>query len=687
MTSGDSMERRSVRVEREGSVAVIVIDNPPVNAGAHAVRQGLLAAVREVGADKAVVAAVLVGAGRTFVAGADIREFGGPLAEPTMPAVVAAIMDSPKPFVAALHGSALGGGFELALACDARIAAPGTRVGLPEVTLGMIPGAGGTQHLPRIVGTAAAIGIVCSGRHVKADEALRLGLIDRIAQGDPRKEAVAMAPGTAKRRLRDAAVPAEDPAKVEEAAQAALKSGRKRPQVVAAIEALRAAATMPYAEALARERAVFQELRASPESAALRHLFFAEREAAKVPGIEAATPREIASVGIIGAGTMGAGIAMAFADAGLEVQLVEVDPAALERGMGRIRKQYEGGKLEPAEGQRRLARIHPSTELGRVAATDLVIEAVFEDMGVKKELFGKLDALVKPGAVLATNTSYLDVNEIARATRRPQDVVGLHYFSPANVMRLLEIVRGDATAPDVLATALAVARRIRKLPVVARVGDGFIGNRIFSKYRAQAEFIAEEGAWPEEVDAALEGFGFPMGPFAVSDLAGLDVAWRNRRRLDATRDPRERYSAVADRLVEMKRYGQKTGAGWYRYAPGARRGQPDPEVRAMIEAASAEKGIRRRAFTSEEIVWRILVTMVNEASLLLDEGVAQRPSDVDLVLVNGYGFPRHEGGPLFWASRQDPARLTATLEAIAAATGYGFKKGNPARFAAAGAES
>ena len=381
---------------------------------------------------------------------------------------------------------------------------------------------------------------------------------------------------------------------------------------------------------------------------------------------------------------MGVGIAMAFADAGIDVQLVEADPAALERGMGRIREQYEGGKLDPAEGQRRLARIHPSTELGRVAATDLVIEAVFEDMGVKKELFGKLDALVKPGAVLATNTSYLDVNEIARATRRPQDVVGLHYFSPANVMRLLEIVRGDATAPDVLATALAVARRIRKLPVVARVGDGFIGNRIFSKYRQQAEFIAEEGAAPEEVDAALEGFGFPMGPFAVSDLAGLDVAWRNRRRLDATRDPRERYSAVADKLVEMKRYGQKSGAGWYRYAPGARRGQPDPEVRAMIEAASAEKGIRRRGFTAEEIVWRILVTMVNEASLLLDEGVAQRPSDVDLVLVNGYGFPRHEGGPLFWASRQDPARLTATLEAIAAATGHGFKKGNPARFAAGG---
>jgi 3-hydroxyacyl-CoA dehydrogenase len=663
------MEHKPVRIERDGDVAVIVIDNPPVNASSHAVRQGLLAAIREVDGDKGTAGAVIIGAGRTFVAGADIREFGRPLADPQMPVVVAAIMDSPKPFVAALHGSALGGGFELALACDARIAAPGTRVGLPEVTLGMIPGAGGTQHVPRIVGIAAAIGIVCSGRHVKADEAQRLGLVDRIAQGDLRKEAVAMAPGTAKRRLREAAVPADDAAKVEEAAQAALKAGRKRPQVLAGIEAVKMSATKPYAEALAHERDAFQKLRASPEAAALRHLFFAEREAVKVPGIGAATPREVKTVGIVGAGTMGVGIAIAFADAGIDVELVEADPAALERGMARVK--------DPA-------RIHPSTELGRVAATDLVIEAVFEDMGVKTELFGRLDAILKPGAILATNTSYLDVNAIARATRRPHDVIGLHFFSPANVMKLLEIVRGDATAPDVLATALAVARRIRKLPVVARVGDGFIGNRIFFKYRQQAEFMVEEGAAAEEVDAALEGFGFPMGPFAVSDLAGLDIAWRNRRRLDATRDPRERYSTIADKLVEMKRYGQKTGAGWYRYAPGARRGQPDPEVRALVEAASAEKGVARRAFTPEEIVWRVLVTMVNEASLLLDEGVAQRPSDVDLVLVNGYGFPRHEGGPLFWASRQDPKRLQSTLEAIATATGFGFRKGDPARFAAGG---
>jgi 3-hydroxyacyl-CoA dehydrogenase len=649
-----------VRLEREGTVAVVVMDNPPVNASSHAMREGLLDAVRAVDADREITAAVLIGAGNTFVAGADIREFGKPTVPPALPVVITAIMDSPKTFVAALHGSALGGGFELALGCDARIAAPGTQVGLPEVGLGMIPGAGGTQHLPRIVGTATAIGIICSGRRLGADEALRLGLVDRIAQGDLRREAVDLARTAAKRPVRDRAVPAEDAAKIEEAAAAALKAGRKRPQVVAAIEAVKSAAATPYAQAIAREREVFEKLRDSPEAAALRHLFFAERDAAKVPGIEGAKPREVNTVGIIGAGTMGVGIAMAFADAGIDVQLVEADPAALERGMGRVR--------DPS-------RIHPSTDLERVADCDVVIEAVFEDMGVKTELFRRLDAMVKPGAVLATNTSYLDVDEIARATQRPQDVVGLHFFSPANVMRLLEIVRGAATSPEVLATALAIARRIRKLPVVARVGDGFIGNRIFSRYRTQAEFMLEEGAYPEEVDAALEGFGFPMGPFAVSDLAGLDIAWRNRRRLDATRDPRSRYCAISDRLVEMKRFGQKSGAGWYRYAPGARRGQPDPEVRALIDAASKEKGFTRRSFSAGEILWRLLVTMVNEASLLLDEGVAQRPSDVDLVLVNGYGFPRHEGGPLFWASRQDPARLTAALDGIAAASGHGFRKG------------
>jgi 3-hydroxyacyl-CoA dehydrogenase len=651
----------AVTIEREGDVAVVVIDNPPVNAGSHAVRQGLMEAVAKIDADASIRGAVVIGAGTTFVAGADIREFGKPLQDPHLPAVIDAMANSPKTFVAAIHGAALGGGFELALGCDARVAAPGAIVGLPEVTLGIIPGAGGTQAVPRLVGQAAAIEMICGAKRIKAEAARDMGLVDRVA-ADFRAEAVAMARKAPKRRIRDLAVPAGDPAKIEEASAAALKAGRKRPHIVAAIEAVKAAAAMPYAEGVAREREIFQKLRASPEAAALRHLFFAEREAAKVPGIEGAQPRPVKKVGVLGAGTMGAGIAICFVEGGYDTILVEVDPAALERGLKRMKDHA--------------SKVTATSRLEDVADCDLVVEAVFEDMAVKKEVFAKLDAIVKAGAILATNTSYLDIDEIARATKRPGDVLGLHFFSPANVMKLLEVVRGAATAPEVLATGLAVARKIRKLPVVARVGDGFIGNRIFSNYRTQAEFMVEEGAWPEDVDAAIESFGFAMGPFAVADLAGLDIAYRNRRRLDATRDPKARYSRISDRLVESKRHGQKTGAGWYRYAEGARRGQPDPEVRPLIEAASAEKGITRRAFTAEEIRWRLLATMVNEAAQLLAEGVAQRPSDVDLVFVNGYGFPRHEGGPLFWARQQDRARLEAAIDDLERATGPGFRRGD-----------
>ncbi len=679
----------AVAIERVGAVAVVVIDNPPVNAASHAVRLGLLDAVAEIDGDPAITAAVVIGAGTTFVAGADIREFGKPLQEPQLPRVLDAIAVCSKPFVAALHGAALGGGFELALGCDARVASPGTIVGLPEVSLGIIPGAGGTQHVPRLVGRIAAIEMICAAKRIAADKALAMGLIDAVAEGDLRSAAVAHAAGMkAKRRLRDLPVPAEDAAAIEAAAQAALKAGRKRPQVQAAIDAVKLSAELPYAAAMVREREIFQQLRNGPEAAALRHLFFAEREAAKVPGMEGAKSREVRRVAVIGAGTMGAGIAMCFIEAGLPVTLVEAEGAALERGMARIRKEYErsvaSGKLDAAELERRIARLAPTTELASVKDADLVIEAVFEDMAIKKELFAKLDALAKPGALLATNTSYLDVDEIASATGRPEDVLGLHFFSPANVMRLLEVVRADKTAPEVLATAMAVAKKIRKLPVVARVGDGFIGNRIWGAYRQQTDFMVEDGALPQEVDAAIEGFGFAMGPFAVSDLAGLDIAFRNRRRLDATRDPRARYFEVSDQLCELKRYGQKSGAGWYRYAEGARRGQPDPEVTALVEKASAAKGIRRRAFTAEEIRWRALATMANEAAQLLDEGVAMRASDVDLVLVNGYGFPRHEGGPLFWAARQDPARLGQVLDEIAQSTGHGFRRGDVARWAKKG---
>ena len=451
-----------------------------------------------------------------------------------------------------------------------------------------------------------------------------------------------------------------------------------------AITAVRNAAHMPFAEALAEERAIFQRLRESEEAAALRYLFFAERQAARVADLGETTTRPIAQVGIVGAGTMGAAIAVCFLDAGLPVSLVERDAQSLERGVDRVRAVYQRlsqtGRITAQEMERRLARLTSGVGLDRLSQVDLVIEAVFEDMDLKKGVFRDLDGVLKPGAVLASNTSYLDLDALAAATRRPSDCVGLHFFSPANVMRLLEIVRGRATASDVLATTLAVAKTIRKLPVVARVGEGFIGNRIYSAYRTQCELMLEEGAYPAEVDTALVAFGLAMGPFAVGDLSGLDIAWRTRQRLAATRDPKARHPEILDRLCELGRFGQKTGAGWYRYAEGARRGQSDPEVHALIEKVSQEKGIARRPFTAEQIQWRALAAMINEAALLLAEGIAARPSDVDLVLVNGYGFPAHKGGPLFWASRRERKDVVAALDALAAASGDGLRRGNVEKY-------
>ncbi len=674
-----------VRVEREGRIAVIVIDNPPVNAGSTAVRAGLLDAVREVTRDPALDAAVLIGAGTTFVAGSDIREFGQPLEEPQLPQVLAEIAASPKPFVAAIHGAALGGGFELALACDARVAASDALVGLPEVTLGMIPGAGGTQHVPRLVGIAKAIELVCAGRRVPATEAVRIGLVDALVEADLRGGAIAHAASSSmrKRPLGREPVPADPQGAIDAAEKHALRAGKARPQVVAAIAAIKDAAAMPYPQALARERAVFQQLREGPEAAALRYLFFAEREADKVPGVDPDAARPIAHVGIVGAGTMGVGIAMCFANAGIGVKLVDQDRASVARGLDRIRERFgasvAAGRLDPQEAERRINRIAAGTELAALARADLVIEAVFEDMDLKLEFFRRLGAIARPEALLATNTSYLDVNRMAEASGRPQDVLGLHFFNPAEVMRLLEIVRADETSVQALATATRLARKLRKLAVVAKSSEGFIGNRLYAAYRRQCEFMLEEGAYPEEVDAALEAFGFAMGPFAVADASGLDIAWRMRQRLAATRDPRERYSSIADRLCEQGRLGRKTGAGWYRYGPDAKKGSPDPQVRALIENASRERGITRRGLEPAEIQWRALAALLNEAQLLLAEGVAQRPSDVDLALVNGYGFPRHEGGILFWAARQDPARVQAAIDELERASGFGFRRAEPYR--------
>jgi len=667
-----------IRTEAIGDVLLIELANPPINAGSLGVRLGLMGAINQLMADPALRAGVIVGGGKTFMAGSDLREFGQPLEEPQLPGVLAAIEACSKPVVAALHGAALGGGLELALACDARIALAGTLLGLPEVTLGIIPGAGGTQRLPRRTGQVRAVEMICSGERIRAEAARALGLVDEVVAADLQAHAVALArnlPG--KCRISEEAVPEQTSAQIEQAEQAALRAGKRRPAVLAAIAAIKNAAGLPFAEGLARERAVFQHLRTSTEAFALRHQFFAEREAVRLPADVQAAPRPVQTVAIIGAGTMGTGIAIAALDAGLAVLLLEQDAAALERGRQRVVDHYQArvaaGKLEAQVAAGHAARLHPTTDWLRLAEVDLVIEAVFEDLAVKQSVFRQIDVHARPGAVLATNTSYLDVDAIAGATSRPQDVLGLHFFSPAQVMKLLEVVRGAQTAPDVLATGMALGQKLRKLPVLCGNAFGFIGNRIYNAYRKQCEFMLEDGAWPEEVDQALQAFGFAMGPFSVADLSGLDIAWRMRKAQAATRDPRERYVAILDELCELGRLGRKSGAGYYTYADGKQNKTTDAAVRSIIEAASTRRGLQRRPLAAAQIQRRALLAMVNEAALLLAEGVAQRAGDVDVVLVQGYGFPRWEGGPVFWARQQDRAQLEGDLQALAAAAGHAFR--------------
>jgi len=668
----------AVRTEAINHVLLIEINNPPINAGWQAVRSGLLDAIQHLSGDPDLNAAVIIGGGTTFVAGADLREFGQPLQEPQLPAVIAAIEACSKPVVAALHGAALGGGLELALGCDARIALAGTVLGLPEVTLGIIPGAGGTQRLPRRTGLARALQMVCRGERIKAAQAQSLRLIDQVVDSELQEHALALASSMAARkcRIRDESPPAEDAAVVEQAAQAAMRAGKGRPAVLAAIEAVRNATRMPFDEALAREREVFQQLRVSTEAAALRHQFFAEREAVRLPAQVKGQARELRTVAIIGAGTMGTGIAIASLDAGLSVVLLEQDAAALERGRRRVVDHCQGrvaaGKLTAGDAAAREARLDPGKDWAALKKADLVIEAVFEDLAVKLDVFKTIDTHARAGAVLATNTSYLDVDAIANATSRPQDVLGLHFFSPANVMKLLEVVRGAKTSPDVLATGMALGKTLRKMPVLTGNAFGFIGNRIYNAYRKQCEFMLEDGAWPEDVDSALQAFGFAMGPFAVADLSGLDIAWRMRKAQAATRDPRERYVAILDQLCELGRLGRKTGAGYYRYEEGKQVKTTDDVVRGIIEQASAQRGITRRSIRAEEIQRRALLAMVNEAALLLADGVAQRASDIDVVLVQGYGFPRWQGGPVFWARQQDRSLMENELQKLAAISGHGF---------------
>jgi 3-hydroxyacyl-CoA dehydrogenase len=668
-----------VSITRKGAVAVVAIDNAPVNALSRGVRQGLLEAVRTLGGDPGVHAIVISGGPGRFIAGADLREMNLPPDEPFLPDVVAAIEAVGKPVVAAVDGAALGGGLEIALACDARLAGPKAVLGLTETRLGLIPGAGGTQRLPRLVGKSRAISLICDGRVLKAREAAEVGLLDEIVEDDLLSSAVERASKVAKRRVSDLPLPEGDTADEDAAAAQALKRAKGVPAIAEAVRVIRAAGKGAFADGLARERAAFLSLRESDEAKALRYLFLAEREAGKVPGLEGTTPRPITRTAVIGAGTMGAGIAVTLVDAGFPVLLVERDAPSAAAGAQRVGglydRQLKSGRLDAAGVAARLGRIDATDDWSQLAGVDLVIEAAFEDMAVKTEIFRRLDGLVRPGAVLATNTSYLDIDAIAAATRRPQDVIGLHFFSPAHIMKLLEVVRARATAPDVVATALALAKSIGKQAVVAGNCDGFIGNRIYAVYRRHAEYLVEDGASPEMVDAALEAYGFAMGIFAVSDLSGLDIAFAMRKRRAATRDPKERYVAIPDRLCEAGRLGRKTGAGWYAYdAAGTKR--LDPVTTDVIAAERTAKGITPRHFTPEQIQRRLLAMMANEGAKALAEGIALRASDIDVAFGNGYGFPRLKGGPM-WAA--DRAGLDAVLTEVEAAHAAGGAGSEPAR--------
>lgn len=646
---------QSVSARPEGDVLVVTIDNPPVNALSTHVRAGLIAALDHAASAPGIVGLVLSGAGRTFIGGADIREFGKPPVAPALPEVIGRIEAFDKPVICAVNGAALGGGCEVALACHGRIAGETASFGLPEVKLGIVPGAGGTQRLPRLIGTVAAIDLIGSGRTVKASEAVALGLADAVAV-DPLPAAVATVREHAGRPLRRTGsidVPPADTAAIGAAETRILARSRGQSAPAEVVRLIKAAGQLGLEQGLAQERAAFLRLRDSKESAALRHVFFAERAAGKVDKLAGISPRRIETIGVVGTGLMGSGIAVSALTSGYRVIALEQTPEAAAGGRIRI-----AGMLDKAVQTRRmtaegrdacLARLATTAEARDLATADLVVEAVFDDLSVKTDLFRTLDGIVAPGAILATNTSYLDPDRIAAATADPSRVVGLHFFSPANVMRLVEVVDCAKTTPDVLASVLAFVKRLGKLPVVCGVTEGFIGNRIFSAYRRAAEFMLEDGALPQEIDAALEAYGFPMGIFAVNDMAGLDIAWARRKRQAATRDPAERYVEIADRLCEAGRLGRKTGLGWYAYPNGER--TIDPIVTAVIEAVRAAKNIAPRAFTAREIMDRLLKAMVDEGTALLAEGIAAGQGDIDLVMINGYGFPAHKGGPMFAAEQ------------------------------------
>ena len=653
-----------------GNVGVITIDSPPVNAFSHAVREGLLTTMRDAVADATGIVLIAC-AGRTFVAGADISEFGKPPADPWLPEVLDFIENAPKPVVTAVHGTALGGGFELVLASHYRCALTSARVGLPEVHLGLLPGAGGTQRAPRLAGVDAALDLMLTGKPIVAGKAEALGLIDKVFDDDLEANALEwceelLAAGLGPRKVSDAPVPPTDSA-IFDGTRAQLKK-RARGQLAPfkIVDCVEEATRTDYAVGAIFEQDRFRECLESPQSAAMRHLFFAEREAAKIKGLPKDTPiREIASVGVIGGGTMGGGIAMSCANAGIPVKLLEVDDAALERGFAVIDGNYAAtvkkGRLKEDVAEARRALIEGTTDYAALADVDLVIEAVFEDPELKMSIFRKLDEVCKPGAILATNTSYQDVDAIAAVTSRPGDCLGLHFFSPANVMKLLEVVRGDKTADDVLATSIKFAKRIRKVPAVSRVCYGFIGNRMVNPYMREAQKLLLDGATPEAVDAALYGFGMAMGPVAVSDLAGLDIGYKARQALPPEERGDETAFRVVDALVEDGRLGQKSGAGFYNYDPATRKPSPEPAVMQLIVETSEALGIERREIGETEIVERCVFALVNEGLKILEEGIAQRPGDIDIVYLYGYGFPVFRGGPMFYA---DAVGLPHVLERV-----------------------
>jgi len=669
------MNTQPVTFERHGDIAVIRVNNPPVNALSHAVRAGIDAGIAQFNASDAR-ACVLMAEGRTFIAGADIKEFGTTPKEPHLPDLIDRIEALDKPVICVIHGTALGGGFEVALGCHFRVAVKGAKIGLPEVNLGLIPGAGGTQRLPRLIGLIPAAEIFISGAHISAKDALALGAIDALVDTDPMQAGMDFARAEIDenrplRRVCDATPPATDTAAL--AALRAKTAKRYKGHVchMAGLDAAEKGLTLPFDQALKLERETFWSLMQTPQRAGMIHAFFSERATATLPAIKGITPRPLHHIGVIGGGTMGGGIATAALLNGLSVTLIERNPEAAEHahtGIARnLADSVRRGKLAASARDAILAeKLLTTDSYDALATADLIIEAVFERMDIKREVFAKLDAIAKPGAVLATNTSYLDVDEIAAVTSRPADVIGLHFFSPAHVMKLLEIVVADKTAPDVLATGFALAKALRKVPVRAGVCDGFIGNRILKTYRTAADHMVLEGASPFQIDRALVDFGFAMGPFAVSDLAGIDIGYLTRQRLAPTRHPAERWGDWGDVLYELGRLGRKTGRGHYIYDDAHPGGTPDPEVDEIIAKERRAKGINPRDFTDDEIVERYMAAMINEGARVVEEGIALRPLDVDVTKLYGYGFPRYRGGPMHYADQIGLDRVLATITACAA---------------------